>query len=673
LAPDNFIKETEIINKIDAWFKKFVQSPQLNKIDFPARYWSRVIIGYFGFSILLEKGVNLANWDHYAVRESTQQLMNLEISDEFNDYIPQVLTVFLSFLEQNTSLPANRKLSEMVKNVSPQKSSRKNNKRDLKLFEISESENKLLVKINEHKKVKKWLKEMENNARNKIFVETKTEDIFSFADVIFYEQQNEVQEFYIYSDQKALQYNGNPETQFFEVLSDFTLMLDWPLKEEKTIIDLYYEQQKEKLSEREAELIAELRKSYLGIYHIKQVNSASYILEDIFSEEEIELRAFGLDLSSGKFLICRLVRLDSHHYNVGPTVNISQETKFWLMDKIKSDLPGDGNRDDTSDSVKNYIKNNPVEIVAVLNSIDSEAETTEIADIFQARFNFQNRKVVYNRLNSVSEIADDEDTVSDGDIFYLSESGANGIQAILLLYEDYLLVRTSEKEMLEKAIDFIKQQLSFAVNLENQEIINISPSELAEIEDWGEDIRQKAFWETAIEIGQFGEKTPQELIRTEEGREIVIMCLEYLELMNYFDHPQAFLNNSDIAEIREELDMTVDKENVLQDGVEKLIVNKNSDLADKEKIIEYIMLWRQYKAQANKIRGRDKSLAAAVEYLIRSLDFDQVTQKEVGNKYGVSPNTISQKYNIIAEELDIYISRGVPSLIPDLDKFFDDL
>ena len=53
------------------------------------------------------------------------------------------------------------------------------------------------------------------------------------------------------------------------------------------------------------------------------------------------------------------------------------------------------------------------------------------------------------------------------------------------------------------------------------------------------------------------------------------------------------------------------------------------------------------------------------------MDFDQVTQKEVGNKYGVSPNTISQKYNMIAEKLDINISRGVPALIPDLDKFLD--
>ena len=570
MQEDNSIEETEMINKINNWLKKFAQSSQLDKIDFPGYFWAQVIIGYFCVNIFLEKGLNPENWDHYIVKKSTQQLMNLELTDNFNDYIPQVLSSFLSFLEQKSSLPSKRKFSLIVKDVSPKKTTRKDNKKTMRLIEISEPENKILSKLKKKNKVKQWLKKLEQTAKNKNLIESIMSDIFSFADVINLEQQNEIQDFYIYCNERVLSRGGNPNTEFFQVLSDFALMLDWPLIKEKTITDLYSER-KGKFNKKEKELLSELKESFLGIYQVKKVNASSYILKDIFTEEEIELNAFGLDISNGKFLIGRLVKINSEYYAVGPAINIAQNPKAWLTDEIKSDYS-----DDMPDSAKSYVKNNPIKIVALLNSMDSQAETSGVVDVFQADFCFQNRKVVYKRLNSAYKIKIDQDTASDCDIFYWSESGANMMEAIFLLYKDHLLVRTPKEEMLEKAINFLKQHLSFAVTLENKEIVNISSEEHVETDAWPEDMRLEVFWETALDIGLFENQTPREMLQTEQGREIVIILLEYLELMNYFDYPLAFLNQNDIANIREELDITTETDNVLNDGVEKLLVKNNS-------------------------------------------------------------------------------------------------
>ncbi len=153
---------------------------------------------------------------------------------------------------------------------------------------------------------------------------------------------------------------------------------------------------------------------------------------------------------------------------------------------------------------------------------------------------------------------------------------------------------------------------------------------------------------------EYGAKTPREMLKNSQDKKLLIEVIEEIELIAKLlpDDNKEFFTLDEIKEIRERLNLTANKKAVLQDGVEKLLADKMTVYnLPQQLIVDAILIWRDFKAKINQLRGRDKSWAAGVEYLVSRINYWGMTQKEVGEKYQVSSNTVSKKYRQIADEL----------------------
>ena len=146
-------------------------------------------------------------------------------------------------------------------------------------------------------------------------------------------------------------------------------------------------------------------------------------------------------------------------------------------------------------------------------------------------------------------------------------------------------------------------------------------------------------------------QSPQELAQTEAGREKLKERLAEIELLAELDYNNNTQIISNINQVRDKLGLEK-PENVFQDQVEELLVDRMGGDLFEDYISKAILMWRNYKGQTDKIRGQAKSWAAAVEYLICRLNCWQGTQEYIGNKYNVCMATISQKYRQLAADLD---------------------
>lgn len=142
--------------------------------------------------------------------------------------------------------------------------------------------------------------------------------------------------------------------------------------------------------------------------------------------------------------------------------------------------------------------------------------------------------------------------------------------------------------------------------------------------------------------------------------------LDGLELLVKFlsDDDPNNLTLADVQAIKKRLGYEVKTGSLLKDGVERILAEKmKSRDWEEEAIVNGILLWRDFQEEVDSWSGYDRSWAAAVEHILGSVSFNiwQPTQSELGEVYGVSANTISGKYQTIAETLGIEInnSRGI--------------
>lgn len=84
------------------------------------------------------------------------------------------------------------------------------------------------------------------------------------------------------------------------------------------------------------------------------------------------------------------------------------------------------------------------------------------------------------------------------------------------------------------------------------------------------------------------------------------------------------------------------------DDVETLFINgmETSGYGVPE-ILRAVRLWREFKEKAQPAYPRPEAYAAAVEYIMVLLGFYRDSQVEIGQRYGVSPSSISSKWREI--------------------------
>ncbi len=90
------------------------------------------------------------------------------------------------------------------------------------------------------------------------------------------------------------------------------------------------------------------------------------------------------------------------------------------------------------------------------------------------------------------------------------------------------------------------------------------------------------------------------------------------------------------------------------DDVEPLFVNSmEASSFGVPEIVRAVRLWREFKSKAQPTYRRPEVYAAAVEYIMVLFGFYRDSQVEIGERYGVSPSSISSKWHEIERILGL--------------------
>ncbi|MFW6006540.1 MAG: hypothetical protein ACOC4G_09645 [Bacillota bacterium] len=292
---------------------------------------------------------------------------------------------------------------------------------------------------------------------------------------------------------------------------------------------------------------------------------------------------------------------------------------------------------------------------------------------YETVYSIQSRKMVRKKLLQQQGIILDIEMKNENNmdmdfLLWYEDNGSNSIfKGDFVINDDYMLFHCPGKEILTEGKNLIKSLFSFTVNLVEErkmegESGDIGHENFFEIDNRSEEESLKIielFLNSSLDPEELGQITPLELAETAEGREVLRNYLEAVELVVHISQEQNIFKKEEIEEIKKRLGLDSPGRELLRDGVEKKLVKINKNIDNHNFVCDCIILWRDFKKEQERIRGRDRSWAAATEYLLNKIRYLGFTQKEIGSKYDVSSNTISRKYREIADRLGISIDYSL--------------
>ncbi|MFW6238619.1 MAG: sigma factor-like helix-turn-helix DNA-binding protein [Halanaerobiales bacterium] len=451
----------------------------------------------------------------------------------------------------------------------------------------------------------------------------------------------------------TMDYNSYSELpQALRDLCFYMFIFDCRLVRGLTPLGILAKKKKAELSGSEEEILASWRESALNVYEVQDKNEDKYWLDPLYGGKEVEVRQKRIETAPGALIVGRVARCGEEYHLPAPFDVLPPDYAGAFVEEIDrafSEYKQETGVEDFSRFLRDW------GIVLLYLSLQiklRDREELQVDRLYEARYRIQSPRVARRRLLARKKVVTDDSSGENGDyesLIWLPEDEKRRFaRANFILAEDKLIVRSHRDELLQQARAFLEEVLSFLIAFEEEGVVDLGGREFAGEED-PEQLVEK-FLETPLNQDRFGELTPRDLIKSEKGRELVRYYIESMELVRFFseDFNRVFTQD-EIDMIREKLGFESSSVSILRDDVEELIAEANS--YNKDISTDTIMIWRDYREKAEKIRGRDRSWAAAAEYLLHYLRDDGYTQKEVGEKYDVSSNTISQKYRKILQEL----------------------
>ena len=280
---------------------------------------------------------------------------------------------------------------------------------------------------------------------------------------------------------------------------------------------------------------------------------------------------------------------------------------------------------------------------------------------WEAQYVHQSKDMVIKKLLSFREIIRDHDKMSTNYIllFWLKEENPTSVKGNFLINDKQIVVRSHRQDFFGEACDLIEDLFSFTVMLKEKKKIIPEEEKMNSILHAGQrsdeesDLIVDMFLNTPLDREELGEVTPLELAENREGQEILRYYIEIMELRVHLISEEDVLNEEEIKKIKNKLGLDSTQTVLLKDEIERLLVNNNQPESEGEFVSSCIVLWRDFIKSADDLGGHPGSWAAALEYLTGLLGNYTFTQQEIGNKYGVTAQTISRKYRQIAAELGI--------------------
>jgi len=462
---------------------------------------------------------------------------------------------------------------------------------------------------------------------------------------------------------------SKPEHDFFLT----TALFDYPIRGGKTVAQLFKEKNKTKISMEQEEVLEELLSLSLSIYQVRGINdNNAYLLQSLYNQKELVLSLdedYGDILQVGNIVIARLAKIGEKYEPIGPFNILPGDAKELIMQSVnqrvrdyQESLKADLRKEDLFNS---FFKNNSLEVFYLMNDLENSIEEDLLNfpeeeyypnKLYEAIYKVQSRNLVINKLSSHPNIEYDS---SEGGLDFLvwisdepidNEGYDYRIYGRFIIDDNKMLFHSDILEKFEEGKDIINRLLSFSAIYEKERVLNIDKDQSIPIE-----MLENLLETLPIDFDEGLEgNNIFELLSSFKGRQQLDLFLDLLQM-----HVEGFGEDSKeleaILKLQNLIDLYKREEDFeVQDGVEELLVSTMNDCYDINEINEALLLWRDYKKSVEVIRGREKSWAGAVEYIISDFEGYGLTQEEVAQKYDVSSVTISKKYREIADILRLF-------------------
>jgi hypothetical protein len=455
-----------------------------------------------------------------------------------------------------------------------------------------------------------------------------------------------------------------------------TALFDYPIRDNKTVIQLFKQEKKVDLPKEGEAILEELLDLSLSIYQIIDANDNNvYMLYDFYTQKRLLLSLDTLEkdyddiIQVGNIIIARLAKIGHKYQPIGPFNILPGDARELILKEVNNRLSNyqesldlDLNKEEL---LKRFFKSNSLEIFYLVNEIENSIEEDLLnfpeeeyypSKLYEATYKVQSRNLVINRLSSHPSIEYDS---SEGGLDFLvwisdepidSEGHDYRIYGRFIIEDNKMLFHSDILEKFEEGKEIIKKLLSFSVIYDKERILNINKDDAIPVE-----MLENILETLPIDFDDSLEgDNIFELLGSFKGRQQLNLFLDLLQM-----HVEGFGEESQeleaIVRLQNLIDLYKKEEGFkAQDGVEELLVETMNDFYDINEINEALLLWRDYKKSVNVIRGREKSWAGAVEYIISDFRGYGLTQEEVAQKYNVTSVTISKKYREIADALRLF-------------------
>ena len=488
------------------------------------------------------------------------------------------------------------------------------------------------------------------------------EQIFSFFTEKEDTYQKELDKYYklflniLEDDPKMLE-----EDDDFLIILHMLIIFDCPINGKQRIIDLFKESKAEELTKLEQEILEQFLQQPLRPYLIKESKEEQYLIKDLFNGVENIFTAKNSEFEAGEVIAGRLIRVGKENQLIGAYNTVSEEYTEFIVESMK-DYFSAYNQEFNSQNFEEFLQYGSIFIVKIFKEIHDFGQKDIVYEI---KYRVQSRKLARKKLVTHEQIRLEEQQKDFDYLFFIDKKSTKKEVVGEFIIDGssdehmQLYFRSEVKEILKEGKRIIKDLLSFTAIYDTAYKINLAAGEVIEFLDERPAILSEKKVTEFIESPlpeEYGAKTPKEMVKDKQDKEKLNGIIEEIELIAKLlpDNNKDFFNLAEINQIRERLDLTKSTKKLYKDGVEELLADKMDVVyIPEQSVIDAILIWRKFKLEIKELRGQDKSWAAAVEYLISRMNYWGMTQKEIGEKYQVSSNTISTKYRQIANELEI--------------------
>lgn len=470
-------------------------------------------------------------------------------------------------------------------------------------------------------------------------------------------------------------------------------IFDTPMEEDKRLVEIFYEEEAENLIPKEREILENWLDMVLGVYEVQEVKQGKgFLLENLLINETVfvtESKMFAGVINRWDIIIGRICKIGSEHQIVGSFLKLPNAIKNDLMNFINVFLV-EYREENKKATIKEFLRDYSMDILSIPKQIQRLQEQMprilvnrdgDKIEMCRAYFSIKSRSFIKNRLNSHPDINYDDSKENKDYFVWVSENTEikkpieeNTILATITLENESLVLEANSRKRLEKGKKLIKDLLGIAAIHREDTVEDIKeyiernkdlsadkepepiPPELKEIERTMLIKYYREWVDKPVPI--LGGRTPREASKTPEGKKQLREMLKEFEQTTKSMAEKKGYDPVDFNEIRKMLNLDKPEPEPLtqlQDRVEELFIEKTEGFYTRQQIENGLQLWRDFKKEYKSIRGKTEGWAAAVEYTINRLDFINLTQKEIGEKYGVSSSTVAAKYKLITDKLNVSV------------------